>query len=241
MPRNPPAPLLPTMARKPAPFVIALPVYDGVDLLDVAAPYELFQWMTSSVTARLAVQVKLVAATAAAVTTRDGLQLVPHGAFHEVPHVDLLWVPGGDPAALQRQMKDAAYVEFLRTRSRRAAYVTSVCEGALLLASAGLLDGCRATTHWAFIPCLKAYPRIKVAPGFPRFVVNRRRDARGRIRYVVTGGGISSGLDEALKLIELIAGRPVAKNVQLTTQYFPRPPVTGRLKPATTCPLPPQP
>lgn len=229
------------MARKPAAFVIALPVYDGVDLLDVAAPYELFQWMASSVASRLAVQVKLVAATSASITTRDGLQLVPHATFRDVPHVDLLWVPGGDPTALERQMKDAAYTDFLRTRSRRATYVTSVCEGALLLASAGLLDGYRATTHWAFLPCLKAYPRIKVAAGFPRFVVNRRRDVRGRIRYVVTGGGISSGLDEALKLIELIAGRSVAKSVQLTTQYFPQPPVRGRITPATTCPLPTQP
>lgn len=225
------------MARNPASFIIALPVYNGVDLLDVAAPYELFQWMASNVASQFAVQVKLVAETSANITTRDGLQLVPHATFGEVPHVDLLWVPGGDPTDLERLMHHPPYLDFLRSRSRAAMYVTSVCEGALLLASAGLLDGYRATTHWAFIPCLKAYPKIKVARGFPRFVVNRRRDARGRIRYVVTGGGISSGLDEALELIKLIAGRSVAKSVQLTTQYFPRPPVNGRIKPATTCPL----
>lgn len=60
------------------------------------------------------------------------------------------------------------------------------------LAAAGLLDGDLATTHWAFIPCLAAYPQVNVAQGYPRFVVDRNR---------VTGGGVSSGLDEAFKLV----------------------------------------
>jgi cyclohexyl-isocyanide hydratase len=58
----------------------------------------------------------------------------------------------------------------------------------------------------------------------------------GRKRYVVTGGGISSGLDEALELVKLIAGKEVAEGVQVTTQYFPKPPVKGKLKRAKTCP-----
>lgn len=72
------------------------------------------------------------------------------------------------------------------TRGKKARFVTSVCEGALLLAAAGLLDGYEATTHWAFIPCLKEFPTVKVVEGNPRFVVDRNR---------VTGGGISSGLE----------------------------------------------
>jgi len=134
-------------------------------------------------------------------------------------------------------MSDKAYLRFLQTRSRTATYVTSVCEGALLLASAGLLDGHRATTHWAFIPCLRRFPRIRVVAGYPRFVVNRIRRPKGKTRYVVTGGGISSGLDEALQLIKVIAGRKVAEGVQSSTQYFPQPPVHGRIPPATSCPL----
>src|SRR5467141_1111725 len=114
------------------------------------------------------------------------------------------------------------------TVSAGARYVTSVCEGALLLAAAGLLDGFEATTHWAFIPCLKKHPAIKVAEGHPRFVVDRNR---------VTGGGISSGLDEAFKLVELLSDYATAQKVQQTTQYYPRPPVSGTLPNATGCPL----
>ena len=71
------------------------------------------------------------------------------------------------------------------------------------------LTGHKATTHWAFIPCLKQFPKIKVVEGYPRFVVDRNR---------VTGGGISSGLDAAFKLVELLAGYEAAQAVQRTTK-----------------------
>jgi cyclohexyl-isocyanide hydratase len=109
--------------------------------------------------------------------------------------------------------------------------VTSVCEGALLAARAGLLDGYSATTHWAFMNCLRQFPRVTVVEdGHPRYVVDRNR---------VTGAGISAGLDEALAICELIAGTAVAMSVQLTTQYFPRPPVWGVIPPAGDCPVVP--
>lgn len=107
-------------------------------------------------------------------------------------------MPGGDPSALKLLMsgRNRAYIDFLVKQAKNAHFVCSVCEGALLLAVAGLLDGFEATTHWSFVPCLKQFPKIKVAEGHPRFVVDGNR---------VTGGGISSGLDEAFKLVELIA------------------------------------
>lgn len=122
------------------------------------------------------------------------------------------------------------FLDFLIRQSVDAHYVCSVCEGALLLAAAGLLDGYYATTHWAFIPCLaERFPEVKVAPGHPRFCLDRNR---------LTGGGISSGLDEALELITLLKGTVAAENVQQTTQYYPRPPVTSEIPPATSCPVP---
>jgi cyclohexyl-isocyanide hydratase len=69
---------------------------------------------------------------------------------------------------------------------------------------------------------------VKVAEGFPRFVLDRNR---------LTGGGISSGLDEAFKLVELLAGTEEAQSIQRTTQYYPCPPVASELTPATSCPL----
>ncbi len=94
-----------------------------------------------------------------------------------------------------------------------------------------LLDGFRVTTHWAFIPYLLAYhPDVLVADGHPRFVIDRDR---------ITGGGISSGLDEALKLIELLGGREKAVSVQQTTQYYPGPPVTSAIPNVIATPMPP--
>ncbi|RWD93571.1 MAG: hypothetical protein EOS39_11540 [Mesorhizobium sp.] len=101
-----------------------------------------------------------------------------------------------------------------------AKWVCSVCEGALLLARAGLLDGHKATTHWAFVDCLRRFPAIEVAKGHPRFVESGNR---------LTGGGISSGLDEALHLISRLFDDQTAVEVQITTQYFPVPPVAGRI------------
>jgi transcriptional regulator GlxA family with amidase domain len=103
-----------------------------------------------------------------------------------------------------------------------------VCEGALLLARCGLLDGYQATTHWAFAQCLRKFPRIDVVSDNPRFVVSGNR---------LTGGGISSGLDEALKLIELLFDEATAIDVQQTTQYYPRPPVFSTIPPAPACPI----
>jgi cyclohexyl-isocyanide hydratase len=84
------------------------------------------------------------------------------------------------------------------------------------------------TTHWAFVPCLAKFPNVKVAQGFPRFVLDRNR---------LTGGGISSGLDEAFKLVELLTDYETAQGIQRTTQYYPCPPVASELTPATSCPL----
>lgn len=218
-------------------LLIGIPIYDGVDLLDVTAPCEMFSWLKSSVAKTMDVEVRVVAHTCDAVTTRDGLRLLPDHTFADTPRLDLLWVPGAEVSALKRMMADKTFLAFLRSRSRHATYVTSVCEGALLLASAGLLAGYRATTHWAFLPCLRRFSGVRVVRGHPRFVVNRIRTASGKPRYVVTGGGISSGLDEALQLILLIAGRKVAEDVQRTTQYYPRPPVKGTITPTKDCPL----
>lgn len=226
------------MPTKLPAFIIAIPVYDGVDLLDVAAPREMFSWLKSSVAKTLQVEIRIVAPTTEPITTRDGLRLLPDATFDATPKANLLWVPGGDVPQLKRTMKDPTYRKFLTSRARTVTYLASVCEGALLLADTGLLDGYKATTHWAFIPCLASYPKIRVAPGFPRFIVNRVPARPGRkLRYVVTGGGISSGLDEALEIIRLLAGKKIAESVQATTQYFPEPPVNGTLTPATSCPL----
>ncbi len=219
------------MAQERPPFHITIPIYPGVDLLDVAAPVEVFSWMAEAWKARTTT-ITLAAEHLSPLKTRDGLILTPQRRFADYTapqsQTHLLWVPGGNPSDLRKLMRGGPYLDFLKAQSAGADHVSSVCEGALLLAAAGLLDGYRATTHWAFIPCFSQFPAIQVAEGFPRYVIDGNR---------ITGGGISSGLDEALAIVECIAGTDIAKQVQMTTQYFPQPPFEQTIVPATHCPL----
>lgn len=203
---------------------LGIPVYEGVDLLDVAGPYEMFKWVDPA----KGLETIILSADGASVTTRDGIRFEAHASFAGTPTLDVLWVPGGDPEALGKIMSDAdsEYLAYLRQVAAGAAWVCSVCEGALLLARAGLLDGHKATTHWAFVECLKCFPAIDVDTTHQRFIVSGNR---------LTGGGISSGLDEALKLITLLFDEETAKAVQVTTQYFPKPPVCGSIPDAPAC------
>jgi transcriptional regulator GlxA family with amidase domain len=204
---------------------IIMPVYERVEMLDVCGPYDMFRWAEGF-------EVDLVAEVPGLVAFNRGFSFqVPEGLGEAKPY-DALWVPGGDPASLSRIIHDPkrTYLDFLVRQSEVSRYVCSVCEGALLLAAAPLLDGYEATTHWAFIPYLiENHPKVRIADGHPRFVHDRNR---------LTGGGISSGLDEALKLIELLTDTATAKRVQQTTQYFPDPPVSGAIPNTITSPMP---
>jgi transcriptional regulator GlxA family with amidase domain len=206
---------------------LGIPVYEGVNLLDVAGPYEMFSWVDKS----LGLESIIVSPDGGPVTTLNGIRFNAHASFAATPLLDVLWVPGGDPKALEEIMSDSAspYLAYLKQVAPTAKWVCSVCEGALLLARAGLLDGHSATTHWYFINCLKAFSKIDVDTEHQRYVVSGNR---------LTGGGISSGLDEALMLIQLVFGTKTALDVQLTTQYFPKPPVAGSIpNVAPPCPV----
>jgi cyclohexyl-isocyanide hydratase len=203
---------------------LGIPIYEGVNLLDVAGPYEMFKWVDPA----KGLEVVLVSEDGGGVTTVNGVRFDAQASFAATPSLDVLWTPGGAPEALERLMADplSPYLGYLRKVSVGARWVCSVCEGALLLARAGLLDGHKATTHWAFVECLRRFPAITVDETRARFVVSGNR---------LTGGGISAGLDEALKLIALLFDEATAEDVQVTTQYFPVPPVMGAMPDTPLC------
>lgn len=213
---------------------LGIPIYEGVNLLDVAGPLEMFYWAGAAgegedLTAFLVSE----DGPGCPVTSINGVKFEAKFSFKEKPALDILWVPGGSPAALVDIMKDAhsPYLEYLRQVASGATWVCSVCEGALLLGRAGLLDGHKVTTHWYFLNCLKEFPGIKpddVDTAYRRFVVSLNPTGKPTGNRL-TGGGISSGLDEALQLILLLFGEKTAKGVQKSTQYFPQPPVMGEL------------
>ena len=139
--------------------------------------------------------------------------LTPDLTFAECPQLDVLCVPGG--VGVNPLMEDEEVLEFLRRQAEGARHVTSVCSGSLVLAAAGLLAGRQATTHWAshdFLARLGAIP------------VRARVVADGKF---MTGGGVTAGIDMALRMVSELFGRETAEAVQLYLEYAPEPPFTA--------------
>jgi transcriptional regulator GlxA family with amidase domain len=144
-----------------------------------------------------------------------GLAITPTHTLRSCPrNPDIVFVPGGTfgtVAAMQhRQLQ-----EFLRDCSQDARFMTSVCTGALVLASAGLLDGRAATTHWAALSVLS------------KFGARPTRERVVRDGKYITGAGVSAGLDFGVQILEELRGRPYAQAVMLQAEYAPRPPIQG--------------
>ena len=208
-------------------MIIGIPVYDDVDIFDVTGPFEMFDWA--------GFEIDLLAAEPGMKKFRSrGFAFSVTRGFAQARAYDAIWVPGGEPDALARIIDDPArtYLDFLVAQASRVRMMCAVCDGAMLLAAAGLLDGYHATAHWEFLSCFpQRFPKVIVAPGHPRFVHDRDR---------LTGGGVASGLDESLKLIELLGGIDLARKVQQNTQYYPDPPVSSIIPPTPAqCPIPP--
>ena len=213
------------------PYIISIPVYDGVDLMDISAPREIFGWLAGDESFNRDVQIYFVGENKTFVTIAD-VEITADASFDDehVQNPNLIWVPGGKPDALEAIIdnSNSPFTAYVKRAGENAEWVTSVCEGAILLANTGLLNGYDITTHWAFVNCFGNYPEVIVIPGTPRYVKSGNR---------VTGGGISSGLDEALFLVELIAGTASAIGIQQTMQYYPEPPVQSEVPTATGCPV----
>jgi cyclohexyl-isocyanide hydratase len=148
----------------------------------------------------------------------------PTTTFAQCPQkLDVLFVPGGVPGTFA-MMEDREVLDFLTTKGATAGYVTSVCTGSLILGAAGLLDGYKATSHWATLDVLKELGAI---PTRQRIVEDRNR---------ITGGGVTAGLDFGLLLAARLRGQTYAEAVQLYLEYDPAPPFRAG-SPETASPL----
>ena len=175
--------------------------FSDAQLLDVTGPWEVFAAANRVGAPRYALSV--VAPSAGPVATSGGLSLVAHRSLAQATGpVDTLIVAGG--MGTRPQHHDPRLAPWLRRTARRARRVASVCTGAFLLAEAGLLDGRRATTHWAMCETLqRRFPGVRVERD-PIFV----RDG-----HVFTSAGVTAGIDLALELVEEDRGRDVALTV----------------------------
>ncbi|MGH2341496.1 DJ-1/PfpI family protein [Segnochrobactraceae bacterium EtOH-i3] len=174
--------------------------------LDLTGPFEVFSRFPE-------VTVDLAWKNTRAVEDANGLKIMPTVKMKKAAQADILFVPGG-PGQMAL-MQDAEVLEFLRTQAAGAKYVTSVCTGSLVLASAGLLSGYRATCHWLSLADLALFGAEPVAE---RVVVDRNR---------VTGAGVTSGLDFALALMGEVFGPEHARRIALAMEYDPKPPFPG--------------
>jgi transcriptional regulator GlxA family with amidase domain len=191
---------------------IGIFVFDEVEVLDFAGPYEVFT-CASRVHARLApgtpppFKVLTIGQHAAMLRARAGLSVFPESAFDDAPAIDVLIVPGGVVAA---ELDKPAVIAWIAAMAGRCELVTSVCTGAMLLAQAGLLNGKDATTHWEDIEQLRQmFPEVRVR-------AEQRWIDQGE---VVTSGGISAGIDMSLHLVERLAGRELALRTARQMEY----------------------
>jgi transcriptional regulator GlxA family with amidase domain len=191
------------------PYAIGIWLWDGVEELDFAGPYEvLTAWARDS---ERSITVRTVAESTEPVTCSHGLRVLPDTAWSELGKVDLFLLPGGDTRPLQASDD---FLQRMRTLAGGGTLMTSVCTGAIVYAKAGLLDGRPATTHWSALDRLAALG------------VTVDADAR----YVddgdiVTSAGVSAGIDMALHLVARLESDERARAVRRYIQYDPQPPV----------------
>ncbi len=182
----------------------AILLYDGFTALDAIGPYEVLSRIPGASTT-------FVASEAGPVRTDNGmLSLIAECSLAEVPAPDIVLVPGGPGEVAARAGGPA--LDWLRAAHETSTWTASVCTGSLILAAAGLLDGKSATCHWL------AMDKLGELGAEP---VNERVVFDGRI---VTGAGVSAGIDMALALAARISGDQVAQAIQLGIEYDPQPP-----------------
>lgn len=144
---------------------IGILIFNEVEVLDIAGPFEVFSIATYPETKEKPFTVKTVAQTKDIITARNGLKIQPEYDFNDAPLFDILIVPGGYGAE-EIEIRNKKVIEWIKETSNNVSLLASVCTGAFLLAEAGLLDGKRVTTHWIDIDRLeREYPRLIMQRG----------------------------------------------------------------------------
>jgi transcriptional regulator GlxA family with amidase domain len=189
-------------------------LYPDLTQLDFTGPHTVFTRIPGA-------EVIVASATGGEITSDDGLRFAGTVPLVQVSSCDVLFVPGGMGATAAGL--DAALVGHLQRLAATARYVTSVCTGSLVLGAAGLLVGKRAASHWAWRDLLT---RFGATPDDHRVV----RDGD-----IITGGGVTAGIDFALTVAAELAGEATAQGIQLAIEYAPAPPFSaGRPETAPT-------
>jgi transcriptional regulator GlxA family with amidase domain len=195
-------------------MTVGILIFDDVEVLDFAGPFEVFSRTRTVAGAdsrrtddSAPFRTFTVARTSDVITAIGGLKVVPHHSWADAPPIDILVVPGG--FGTRALLNDEATLSWIRQTANRSRQVTSVCTGALLLAKIGLLQGKRATTHWAGLDLLASIdPTIQV-----------QRDRRVVHDVIFTSAGVSAGIDMSFAVVEQICGREIALETAHYIEY----------------------
>ncbi len=183
---------------------IAILIYNGITMLDVIGPYEVWSNIDG-------VEVFLVAKRKGEIKSDTGfVTLKAKYNFKDIKEADILLIPGSSIAFIN-VMKDEKTLEWIKMIDKSTEFTTSVCSGSIILAKAGLLKDLKATSHWKTMPLLKEY---HVIPTKERVV----KDGK-----YITSAGVSAGIDMALVLCEELVGEDKTKAIQLVLEYDPNP------------------
>ena len=192
-------------------------IFDGITALDAIGPYEVLSRMPGA-------RFQFVAPGATTIRSDNGLVCwTAQASIDQVSRADLLLVPGGIGA--RRIANDQAVLSWLRAIDATTKLTATVCTGSLLVAASGLLQGRKATTHWAFHDTLRELGAIPVSE---RCV----RDGK-----YASAAGVSAGIDLALTLVLELAGREIAEAIQLSIEYDPKPPLDAGSPDKVAAPL----
>lgn len=194
-------------------MTVSILVFHGVEELDFVGFLEVLA-VANRMVGRKWFRTDLVGVTAGPITCSGGLRVLPERTIGRLGRPDMIFVPGGGASrggGVDVASKNPRLLNTLRSASRRGKLVWSVCTGALILGSAGLLKGKRAVTHRSF---------LRTLPAFGAKVVKARTVTDGNI---TTGGGISSSIDVGLELIRLSLGSSAARQVKRRMEYHPPP------------------
>lgn len=191
---------------------VGILLFPEVEVLDFSGPYEVFSVVRLNESRRREepspFRVLLVADTAEPVIAAGGMRVLPDCTMTACPPLDILVVPGG--WGTRDQMQNSRLIDWIRQRAPKVKTLASVCTGSLLLGQAGLLDGKRATTHWAALGLLRErFPKITVEDSL--HVVEEGN--------ILTSAGISAGIDLALRLVARYCGEEVARNAARQMEY----------------------
>ena len=191
---------------------VAIPLFPRFTALDAVGPYEVLQRIPT-------MDVTIIGHRRGEVRSdNDMLGVTIDAEFEELPEPDLLVFPGG--VGTRELEHDDRVLDWVRHAHEHTALTTSVCTGSLVLGAAGLLRGLTATTHWSCYDDLAAYGALATS----------QRVVEHLDRRIVTAAGVSSGIDMALRMVEVLVDRTAAEAVQLMIEYDPQPPVdTGSL------------